>query len=195
MAEPHDDEIAIKGALNASIPSDSVLLGLSANCGGMRSHPNNSSCPCLVSFTSDFLLFDDPETATGACASPTTSLHSKEPWFTEEVGPLPGSRSTQEGQSSHLRTIPTRPRERKKLYFCRYKDCSRASRDGFPSRSVRDRHQAIHDPKISCAWEGCTRLFSRVDSMKKHLRCMHQNRRTYSAPYPPPAPHPTKYLL
>lgn len=184
MEEPHDSEIGIKGALNVSISSDFALPGPGDNCAGIRSYPNNLSCPCLVSFTSDFLLFDDLVTATGAYASPSTNPHTKEPWFTEEIGPLPESQSTQKRESPCLRTVPRRPRESKKLYFCRYKDCSRAPRDGFSSRSARDRHQAIHDPKISCAWEGCTRLFSRIDSMKKHLRCIHQNRRTTPTSHP-----------
>ena len=176
MAEPHVDETAAKGIFKASFPNDSLLPASSANFAGMERYPDNLSCPCLALFASDFLLFDDPVTSTGACASPPTTLHSKKPLFNEEMELLSESRSDQKRKSSRRCSVSTNPQERKKLYFCRNKGCSRASRGGFNSRSVRDRHQATHDPKIPCAWEGCTRLFSRTDSMKKHFRSMHQDR-------------------
>ena len=189
MAELHVDESAIKGVFRPSFPNGSAfhVPGSGPNFSGMERYPNNlscPSCPCLAFFTSDFQLFDDPITSTGTCDSPSTTLQTKEAIFKGEMERLYQSRSDQKRQSSRLRTVPTSPRESKKLYFCQYKGCSRASRDGFLSRSVRDRHQAIHNPKIPCAWERCSRLFSRIDSMKRHLRRMHQDRSTPAKLFP-----------
>ncbi|KAK3706866.1 hypothetical protein LTR37_012545 [Vermiconidia calcicola] len=52
-----------------------------------------------------------------------------------------------------------------KSLFCRHKGCPQATEGGFSSKKDRARHEAKHDPKIVCEWEGCDRLFSRVDNM------------------------------
>jgi hypothetical protein len=52
-----------------------------------------------------------------------------------------------------------------KSLFCRYQDCPQAHEGGFSSKKDRARHEAKHDPQISCEWEGCNRLFSRMDNM------------------------------
>lgn len=56
-----------------------------------------------------------------------------------------------------------------KSLFCRYQDCPQAHEGGFSSKKDRARHEAKHDPQIMCEWEGCNRLFSRVDNMVSFL--------------------------
>jgi hypothetical protein len=48
---------------------------------------------------------------------------------------------------------------------CAYPGCRSASEGGFSSEKDRARHEAKHDPKIVCEWDGCSRVFSRVDNM------------------------------
>ena len=72
-----------------------------------------------------------------------------------------------------------------KHLFCRVDGCPQAeSKDGssgsvgFSSKKDRARHEAKHNPGISCEWrdlhgEGCGRVFSRVDNMKDHVRRIH----------------------
>ncbi|KAL4907520.1 hypothetical protein BDW74DRAFT_125445 [Aspergillus multicolor] len=70
-------------------------------------------------------------------------------------------------------------RHRKHL-FCRHDGCPQSnpqmSGAGFSSKKDRDRHEAKHNPGIVCEWasEGCTRVFSRVDNMKDHVRRIHK---------------------
>lgn len=52
-----------------------------------------------------------------------------------------------------------------KLLFCRYDGCPQATEGGFADKKTRARHEAKHNPDIPCEWEGCDRLFSRVDNM------------------------------
>ncbi|OOF97341.1 hypothetical protein ASPCADRAFT_395576 [Aspergillus carbonarius ITEM 5010] len=66
-------------------------------------------------------------------------------------------------------------RHRKHL-FCRYEGCPQAMRGGFSSKKDRDRHEAKHNPEIPCEWDGCLRVFSRVDNMKDHVRRIHKRR-------------------
>ncbi|BCS19019.1 putative C2H2 transcription factor [Aspergillus puulaauensis] len=69
-------------------------------------------------------------------------------------------------------------RHRKHL-FCRHDGCPQSNPQvpgaGFSSKKDRDRHEAKHNPGIMCEWagEGCTRVFSRVDNMKDHVRRIH----------------------
>ncbi|KAL4776821.1 hypothetical protein BDW60DRAFT_202923 [Aspergillus nidulans var. acristatus] len=70
-------------------------------------------------------------------------------------------------------------RHRKHL-FCRHDGCPQSNPQtpgaGFSSKKDRDRHEAKHNPGIVCEWagEGCTRVFSRVDNMKDHVRRIHK---------------------
>ncbi|KAL4984068.1 hypothetical protein BDW68DRAFT_181017 [Aspergillus falconensis] len=70
-------------------------------------------------------------------------------------------------------------RHRKHL-FCRHDGCPQSNPQvpgaGFSSKKDRDRHEAKHNPGIvcDCAGEGCTRVFSRVDNMKDHVRRIHK---------------------
>jgi len=57
-----------------------------------------------------------------------------------------------------------------KTLFCRHPGCSQATVGGFSSKKDRARHEASHNPTIVCEWEGCTKLFSRVDNMVRILR-------------------------
>jgi hypothetical protein len=52
-----------------------------------------------------------------------------------------------------------------KRWTCR--SCGGADNCGaiFSSRKDRDRHEARHNPSVPCAWEGCERVFSRIDNM------------------------------
>ncbi|KAL5364748.1 hypothetical protein BJX96DRAFT_179235 [Aspergillus floccosus] len=66
-------------------------------------------------------------------------------------------------------------RHRKHL-FCRHKNCPQAVRGGFSSKKDRDRHETKHNPEVPCEWDGCPRMFSRVDNMKDHVRRIHRRR-------------------
>ncbi|EXJ82397.1 hypothetical protein A1O3_06210 [Capronia epimyces CBS 606.96] len=79
-----------------------------------------------------------------------------------------------------------------KHLFCRIEGCPQSegaataranSNDqplsgGFSSKKDRARHEAKHNPGIKCEWRGtngqeCTRVFSRMDNMKDHVRRIH----------------------
>ena len=64
-------------------------------------------------------------------------------------------------------------RRHTKFLFCRHEDCPQSTEGGFSSKKDRDRHEAKHKPGISCQWEGCERVFSRMDNMKDHVRRIH----------------------
>jgi hypothetical protein len=64
-------------------------------------------------------------------------------------------------------------RHRKHL-FCRHEGCSQSKQGGFSSKKDRARHEAKHNPGIVCEWDGCGRVFSRVDNMKDHVRRIHR---------------------
>lgn len=64
-------------------------------------------------------------------------------------------------------------RHRKHL-FCRHYGCSQSRRGGFSSKKDRARHESKHNPGVVCVWEGCGRVFSRVDNMKDHVRRIHR---------------------
>ncbi|MCJ1373285.1 hypothetical protein MMC20_004513 [Loxospora ochrophaea] len=65
-------------------------------------------------------------------------------------------------------------RRHAKPFFCRRDGCAQASERGFSSKKDRDRHEAKHNPGVPCEWEGCDRVFSRVDNMKDHVRRIHR---------------------
>ncbi|KAM0716990.1 hypothetical protein Q7P37_006842 [Cladosporium fusiforme] len=52
-----------------------------------------------------------------------------------------------------------------KTLFCRQSGCPQSTEGGFSSKKDRARHEAKHNPMITCEWQGCGRLFSRVDNM------------------------------
>ncbi|OOQ85892.1 hypothetical protein PEBR_23008 [Penicillium brasilianum] len=64
-------------------------------------------------------------------------------------------------------------RHRKHL-FCRHEGCPQSKQGGFSSKKDRARHEAKHNPGIVCEWDGCGRVFSRVDNMKDHVRRIHR---------------------
>ncbi|KAJ5893285.1 hypothetical protein N7495_004976 [Penicillium taxi] len=64
-------------------------------------------------------------------------------------------------------------RHRKHL-FCRHENCPQSRQGGFSSKKDRARHEAKHNPGIVCDWDGCGRVFSRVDNMKDHVRRIHR---------------------
>lgn len=61
-------------------------------------------------------------------------------------------------------------------FFCRHPGCPKSTTGGFSSRKDRGRHEAKHNPSINCGWEGCTRIFSRMDNMRDHVRRVHQKK-------------------
>ncbi|KAH0283738.1 hypothetical protein M436DRAFT_35110 [Aureobasidium namibiae CBS 147.97] len=67
-------------------------------------------------------------------------------------------------------------RRHTKTLFCRHIGCRSASEGGFSSEKDRARHEAKHDPKIVCEWDGCSRVFSRVDNMRDHVRRIHRRK-------------------
>lgn len=61
----------------------------------------------------------------------------------------------------------------RKYLFCRFNGCPQAREGGFSSKKDRARHEAKHNPQITCEWQGCGRVFSRADNMKDHVRRIH----------------------
>ena len=67
-------------------------------------------------------------------------------------------------------------RRHSKHFFCRHEACPQAHEGGFSSKKDRARHEAKHNPGVECEWEGCERVFSRVDNMRNHMQrsqCYH----------------------
>lgn len=60
-----------------------------------------------------------------------------------------------------------------KSFFCRHLDCPQSSGGGFSSKKDLARHEAKHNPGVYCDWEGCHRVFSRVDNMRDHVKRIH----------------------
>ena len=65
-------------------------------------------------------------------------------------------------------------RRHTKSLFCRHEDCPQSIEGGFSSKKDRLRHEAKHKPGVPCDWDGCERVFSRVDNMKDHVRRIHR---------------------
>ena len=63
--------------------------------------------------------------------------------------------------------------QHRKHLFCRFSGCPQATSGGFSTNKDRARHEAKHSPGVQCDWEGCKRVFSRVDNMKDHVRRIH----------------------
>jgi hypothetical protein len=53
-----------------------------------------------------------------------------------------------------------------KSFFCHHE----ATGGGFSSKKDLARHEARHNPGVLCDWEGCDRVFSRVDNMVSSFR-------------------------
>ncbi|KAH7401415.1 hypothetical protein BKA66DRAFT_405613 [Pyrenochaeta sp. MPI-SDFR-AT-0127] len=60
-----------------------------------------------------------------------------------------------------------------KSFFCRHVDCPQATGGGFSSKKDLARHEAKHNPGVLCDWDGCDRVFSRVDNMRDHVKRIH----------------------
>ena len=56
-----------------------------------------------------------------------------------------------------------------KNFFCRHEDCPQSREGGFSSKKDRARHETKHNPGVPCEWEGCDRIFSRLDNMRNHM--------------------------
>ncbi|KAL1306015.1 hypothetical protein AAFC00_004145 [Neodothiora populina] len=67
-------------------------------------------------------------------------------------------------------------RRHTKSLFCRNPECKQSREGGFSSEKDRARHEAKHDPKIRCEWKNCSRVFSRVDNMRDHVKRIHRRR-------------------
>ncbi|KAB8254982.1 hypothetical protein BDV32DRAFT_156532 [Aspergillus pseudonomiae] len=102
--------------------------------------------------------------------------------------PFPGCKSTLQFTGS--RELQRHYRQHFKRYFCRYPHCPQAgpgpegrhppTKRGFATRKDRARHEAKHDPRIKCPClnergERCSRMFSRIDNMRDHVRRIHNN--------------------
>ncbi|OGM45229.1 hypothetical protein ABOM_005892 [Aspergillus bombycis] len=99
--------------------------------------------------------------------------------------PVPGRSTarltTAQGSQRHYR-------QHARSFFCHYENCPQSAPDpqspskrGFATRKDRDRHEAKHKPEIRCNWrnqqgEQCTRLFSRMDNMRDHVRRIHRRK-------------------
>lgn len=59
-------------------------------------------------------------------------------------------------------------------FFCEVPGCNgkTGGPPGFATRKDRDRHERAHSPTMACQY--CGKLFSRVDNLDNHLRCVHK---------------------
>ena len=57
-----------------------------------------------------------------------------------------------------------------KQFFCRHEGCPQSREGGFSSKKDRARHESKHNPGVQCEWDGCERIFSRVDNMRNHMQ-------------------------
>ncbi|KAF1920277.1 hypothetical protein BDU57DRAFT_439532 [Ampelomyces quisqualis] len=60
-----------------------------------------------------------------------------------------------------------------KSFFCGHLDCPQSTGGGFSSKKDLARHEAKHNPGVLCDWDGCDRVFSRVDNMRDHVKRIH----------------------
>lgn len=60
-----------------------------------------------------------------------------------------------------------------KSFFCRHAECPQSTGGGFSSKKDLARHEAKHNPGVLCDWDGCDRVFSRVDNMRDHVKRIH----------------------
>lgn len=103
-------------------------------------------------------------------ASSVASFHAEDTtnWgFRNEDGTwrcaYPGCQSQSTfGRASDLRKHYNR---HLKTLFCRNERCPQGTEGGFSSKKDRARHEAKHNPTVGCEWDGCNRVFSRVDNM------------------------------
>lgn len=123
--------------------SSSVGLGLSSNVPSERSPPSLSRS--LSPSSPDLRAYGFPnKNGTWSCAYPGCTSRAV---FTRGC----------DLRKHHKRHT--------KSFFCRHSDCPQSTGGGFSSKKDLARHEAKHNPGVLCDWEGCDRVFSRVDNM------------------------------
>ncbi|KAB8219343.1 hypothetical protein BDV33DRAFT_231581 [Aspergillus novoparasiticus] len=169
------------------------LLGPPILQSSSESPTSSASCIPYVptgSLPRNELILSRPESSSCYRGSPPQLLDHAAPSDSTSLlharCPVPRSRST-----ARLATPPDvrRPhRQQVKRFFCHYENCPQSvpdpqnpSKRGFAIRKDRDRHEAKHKPEIRCQWrnqhgEQCTRLFSRMDNMRDHVRRIHRRK-------------------
>jgi hypothetical protein len=77
--------------------------------------------------------------------------------------PFPGCKSSR----AFRRRCDLRKHYRRhlKLFRCRFSGCKHADEPSFSSQKDQLRHEATHRPSLLCGYDGCGRMFSRVDNM------------------------------
>lgn len=171
VVHDHREPFIFENMLNPSSFGRDSFSEPGPDRGGTTMCPQDLICSCFLSSMSEFLPFHDIAILPG---STIFTLHGEEPWLNEDIVPSLDSRLSPVARLSYLRTVRAHLRQRKNLYFCGVKHCLRASRTGFSSRRLRDRHQAKHKSRIACEWEGCIRLFDDVENMNIHLEQIHR---------------------
>ncbi|KAH7085916.1 hypothetical protein BKA63DRAFT_28860 [Paraphoma chrysanthemicola] len=131
--------------------SSSVGLGLSSNVPSERSPPSLSRS--LSPSSPDLRAYGFPnKNGTWSCAYPGCTSRAV---FTRGC----------DLRKHHKRHT--------KSFFCRHSDCPQSTGGGFSSKKDLARHEAKHNPGVLCDWEGCDRVFSRVDNMRDHVKRIH----------------------
>lgn len=124
--------------------SASSSLGVPSSRGGERSPPS-SDCRSLSPIPSDLRAYGFPnKNGTWSCAYPGCTSRAV---FTRGC----------DLRKHHKRHT--------KSFFCRHESCPQATGGGFSSKKDLARHEAKHNPGVLCDWDGCDRVFSRVDNM------------------------------
>lgn len=123
-----------------------------------------------------------------AATSSTTSSSPSPGVMTTVTCPYPGCKST--AVFNKVDDLRQHYQTHCKRFFCRYPDCPQSAlntdpntngKKGFATRKDRTRHEAKHKPEIRCQWQGengeqCSRIFSRVDNMRDHVKRIHIRR-------------------
>jgi hypothetical protein len=123
--------------------SSSVGLGISSNAPSERSPPSLSRS--LSPSSPDLRAYGFPnKNGTWSCAYPGCTSRAV---FTRGC----------DLRKHHKRHT--------KSFFCRHADCPQSTGGGFSSKKDLARHEAKHNPGVLCDWDGCDRIFSRVDNM------------------------------
>lgn len=131
--------------------SSSIGLGLSSNAPSERSPPSLSRS--LSPSSPDLRAYGFPNrNGTWSCAYPGCTSRAV---FTRGC----------DLRKHHKRHT--------KSFFCRHADCPQSAGGGFSSKKDLARHEAKHNPGVLCDWDGCDRVFSRVDNMVSNVCLCH----------------------
>ncbi|KIV83199.1 hypothetical protein PV11_05249 [Exophiala sideris] len=185
----HPSRSSLSSLSRSCSPIPSLTRGLSLESASfrpqMRSHSNSSSTS-LHQYGIPVIEQHQPSMISTASLTPSSGGGNMQAWRCAYPGCTSRATFT---RGCDLRKHYNR---HSKHLFCRIDNCPQSesaaaarakSADqpltgGFSSKKDRARHEAKHNPGIKCEWRGadgeeCSRVFSRMDNMKDHVRRIH----------------------